>query len=60
MQPVGMQIPQIDTNDPYGLFKFMAKRQEESGPALKEELRILKQEAAIKANNPQENAYLRQ
>ena len=53
-------MPQIDTNDPYGLFKFMAKRQEESGPALKEELRMLKQEAAIKANNPQENAYLRQ
>ena len=40
------------SNDPYGLFKFLAKRQEETGPKIEEELRMLRQEASMKANNP--------
>ena len=48
------------SSDPYGLFKYLAKNQEESGPKIEDELRFLRQEAAIKARNPQENAYLRQ
>lgn len=40
------------SNDPYGLFKFLAKRQEETVPKIEEELRMIRQEAAMRANNP--------
>ena len=49
----------VSSSDPYGLFKFMAKKQQETVPKIEEELRMLKQEALMKASNPSENPYLR-
>ena len=46
-------------SDPYGLFLSMEKRREETAPKVEEELRILRREAAVKAKNPHENAYMR-
>lgn len=37
----------------------MEKRREETVPKVEEELRMLRHEVAMKAKNPNENAYLR-
>ena len=37
----------------------MEKQREETVPKIEEELRILRHEAAMRAKNPSENAYLR-